>query len=146
MASVPNTFTASTVAQSSQVNANFTALSNVIKPTFEFSLFGTVAVANSVTPIAIVPLNLTIIKAYLAIKTAPVGAALIVDMLVNGTSIWNSNPSNRVQIADGATTGTQTSFDTTTLADGDLLTVNIIQVGSGTPGSDLTIALRCEWR
>ena len=47
-------------------------------------------------------------------------------------------------IAAAANLGTQTVFDTTALADEDVLTIDIDQVGSGTAGADLTVELRCK--
>lgn len=89
----------------------------------------------------------TIVKAWALAKTAPTGQALIFDILRstnNGTSftsIWNATPANRIQIAATANAGTQTSFDTTALSAGDVLRIDIIQVGSGTPGGVATVEL-----
>lgn len=138
------TFSPNTTAQSSQVNANFQALSNQIRPTFSFAITGSVTTGISLTPILIVPIALTIEKAYLAIKTAPTGADLIIDINKNGTSIWSSTQANRVKITAGNTTGSQTSFDTTSLAEGDLLTIDVDQVGSTVSGADITIELKCS--
>jgi hypothetical protein len=84
----------------------------------------------------------TISKAYIAAKTAPVGAAFIVDINVNGVSIWASNQGNRLQLASGSGYGSQTSFDTVSLTEGDILTIDIDQVGSSTPGQDITVTLK----
>src|SRR4051812_45509054 len=54
--------------------------------------------------------------AFINAKVGPTGAALIVDINKNGTSIWATTQANRLQIADGSTTGSQTSFDTLTFA------------------------------
>lgn len=89
----------------------------------------------------IVPEAMTITKAWASVRTAPTTQALIVDINKNGTSIWNATQANRLQIAAAVTTGTQTSFDTTALAAGDYLDLDVDQVGSGTLGSDLTITL-----
>ena len=88
----------------------------------------------------------TIVKAFAQAKTAPVGAALIVDLLFstnNGstfTSIWTTT-ANRLTLADGINHGTQTLFDTTILAAGTILRIDVIQVGSGTAGRDVTVQL-----
>jgi hypothetical protein len=74
--------------------------------------------------------------------TAPTGAALILDVNLNGTSIWAATPANRVQIAAAANAGSQTSFDTTAVAAGDRLTFDIDQIGSGTAGgNDLLVVV-----
>lgn len=85
----------------------------------------------------------TIKRADAHVKTAPVGADLIFDININGTTIW-STQANRVKCADGVTSGTQTSFNTTSIADGDVLTLDIDQIGSGTAGSSATVMLEIE--
>jgi len=121
-------------------------LANEILPTFVVTITGTLTTGTSLTPILIVPQDLLILKAYAAVKTAPVGANIVVDINVNGTSIWNTTPANRLSIVAGSDTGNQTLFDTTQLSDGDLLTFDLDTVGSSTAGADITIELRCEWR
>lgn len=85
---------------------------------------------------------LTIAKAYAVAQVGPVGASLIIDINKNGSTIW-STQANRLAIASGSTTVTQTSFDTATLAEGDVLTIDIDQVGSTTPGQTITVTLKC---
>jgi hypothetical protein len=80
---------------------------------------------------------------YGAVKIAPQGASILVDLNKNGSTIWLTQ-ANRLTIAAEATTGTQTSFDTIALAEGDLLTMDIDQVGSTTAGADLTIELKAK--
>jgi len=116
--------------------------SKAIPRGFAFGAIGEQETGTSVTPVLIALASQTITKAYLNIKTAPVGADFIVDININGTSIWATTQANRVTISDGDTTGTQTSFDTTSLTEGDIITIDIDQVGSGTAGSDLTITLK----
>lgn len=60
-----------------------------------------------------------------------------------GTTIWSAR-ANRVQIAAGATSGTQTNFDTTAVADGDVFTLDVDQVGTGTVGAELTVTLQIK--
>lgn len=80
----------------------------------------------------------TISKVMLAANTAPTGAAVIVDVLKNGVTIF-TNPANRPQIAAGANTGSSTSIDVASWADGEYLTVSVAQIGSTVAGADLTI-------
>lgn len=96
----------------------------------------------SKTNVLTVPSACTIAKVYAYAKTGPVGAAIIMDINVNGVSIWASTPANRIQIASGAVSGTQTSFDTTALVENDILTIDIDQIGSSTPGKDVTVTLK----
>jgi hypothetical protein len=80
----------------------------------------------------------TIAKVFISANTPPTGSALIVDVHKNGTTIF-TNQANRPQIADGQYTGQSTSIDVTGWAPGDYLTVEVDQVGSTTPGADLTV-------
>ena len=83
----------------------------------------------------------TILKAYAYAKTAPTGASLIFDININGSTIW-ATQSNRLQIAAGNTYGTADSFNTTALNEGDILTIDIDQTGTTTPGADITVVLK----
>jgi len=114
-----------------------------ILPTFTFTIVGTLVTGTNVTPALIVNNSLTINKAYAYVKTAPTGASILIDINVNGTSIWNVTPANRLTIAAGGQTGSQTSFDTTSLSEGDILTLDIDTIGSTNPGQDLTVELKC---
>lgn len=85
--------------------------------------------------------TLAIIAVRASVVTAPTGAAIIVDINKNGTTIFTTQ-ANRPTIAIGTnTSGKVTSMDVTSLAPGDYLTVDIDQVGSGAAGSDLMVAV-----
>lgn len=84
--------------------------------------------------------TLTFTEVYLEVGTAPTGAALIVDVKKNGSTIW-STTGNRAQIAASATSGSSTTFNTTTMANGDRLTFDVVQVGSTVAGADLTLSV-----
>lgn len=92
----------------------------------------------------VVPRTSTIKKVYARANVGPTGAAAIFDINKNGTSIWNSTQANRIQIAASATTGTQTSFDTSSLAEGDELTIDCDQVGSTVAGQTITVQVETE--
>lgn len=109
-----------------------------------FCIPGPQTVGSNKAPSIIMPYSATIKKAYAYARTAPTGAALIFDINKDGTSIWNVTQANRVQIAAGANTGTQTSFDTTALAENNRLDVDVDQVGSTVAGSDVTVELKLE--
>lgn len=109
-----------------------------------FTVVGTLTTGTSLAPLLITPFALIIKKAFARVKTAPTGASLIVDVNKNGTSIWATNQANRLTVAAGAQSGTQTLFDTTSLAEGDYLSLDVDQVGSTVSGADLTVELYCE--
>ena len=114
------------------------------RPSFMFTVPGSLYTTTSATPIHIVHRTLTITKVYAAVKTAPTGASLIIDINKGGTSIWSGDQGNRVAITAGNYSGTSTSFTTTALAEEDQLTLDIDQVGSTISGSDLTVLLKCK--
>lgn len=82
----------------------------------------------------------TLIEARAVIKTAPTGQPILLDINVDGVSIWNSG-ANRLTIAASATAGNQSTIDNPTVAKGSVLTLDIDQVGSGVAGADLTVIL-----
>ena len=90
----------------------------------------------------IVSTPMTITNCYAYAKTAPVGSSFICDINVDGTTIWTTQE-NRITIVNGAHSGTQTNFNTTSLAAGSILTIDIDQIGSSVAGSDITIVLKC---
>jgi hypothetical protein len=109
-----------------------------VKTTLSFAVTGTLTTGTDKAPTLLAPCSLTITKVKLVVKTAPTGAAIIVDVNKNGTTIFTTQ-NNRPQIAIGATTGDSGTPDVTSLAEGDKLTIDIDQVGSGTAGADLTV-------
>ena len=83
---------------------------------------------------------LTIGTVRVSAGTGPVGQALIVDVHKNGTTIF-STQANRPKIADGQVTGTAPAPDTPVWGIGEYLTVDVDQVGTTTPGSNLTVTI-----
>lgn len=137
------TFAPNTKAESSKVNTNFININNVLRPTFGFAVSGTLTTGTKKSSTWIVPQDMTIVKAYAYADTAPTGVSIVVDINKNGTTIW-STQANRLTIVASSNTGNQTTFNTTALSEGDLLTLDIDQVGSSTPGSELTVVLKCS--
>lgn len=83
----------------------------------------------------------TILGVRLAVGTAPIGSNIIVDIKKNNVTIFTTQ-ANRPTIIAGATSGGPgVAPDVASLSAGDLLSVDIAQVGSTTPGSDLTVVL-----
>lgn len=82
--------------------------------------------------------TLTIVEVYAEVGTAPTGASIICDVNKNGSTIW-STQANRVAIAATSLNGNSTTFNTTSIAQGDRLTFDVDQIGSTIAGSDLTL-------
>ena len=91
-----------------------------------------------------IPYNATIVKAYATAGTGPSGSDIIFDVNVNGVSIWNSTQANRLRILSGNTYGTQNSFDTTSLLEGDLLSIDVDQIGTTVAGGDIVVQLKIQ--
>jgi hypothetical protein len=94
---------------------------------------------------ALVPMSgvITDIRAYA--DTAPTGAALIVDVNKNGTTVFTTQ-GNRPTIAISGNASTTTAPDVVAVAAGDRISVDVDQIGSGVAGSDLhvTVTIRSD--
>jgi hypothetical protein len=88
----------------------------------------------------IMPYAGVIKRCTIAAGTAPTGAALICDINKGGVTIW-ATQGNRIQLAAGATTGFQSVFGTTAVAQGDAITIDIDQIGSTVAGKDIFVQL-----
>ncbi len=84
--------------------------------------------------------GVTIGEVHLAVGTAPLGAALIVDVHKNGTTIFTSQ-TTRPQVAAGANAGYSSTVEQPTWAAGEYLTIDVDQVGSSTAGADLVVTV-----
>lgn len=101
-----------------------------------FSRPGVLAVEVGALPWP-VPEAMTISGWIAAVGEAPVGAAILVDIKKNGVSVFSGAT---ITIADGQTVSAVANADTTSFVAGDLITVEITQVGSTTPGANLGIS------
>ncbi len=108
-----------------------------------FSVAGTLtAVANASFEIT-APIALTIQKVYINVKTAPTGATLIVDVNKEGTTIFTTQ-ANRPTIVANETEAESGTPDVTALAQNDILSIDIDQIGSTIAGSSLLVEIRCK--
>ena len=111
--------------------------------TFVFTYPDLLSVGESVCPLLIVTRPMTIVKAYAAVKIAPTGADLVLDLNKNGSTIWTTQ-ADRLKILAGATSGSQEGFNSTELVEGDVLSLDIDVIGSILAGSDLTVEIKCK--
>ncbi|HEY7822992.1 MAG TPA: right-handed parallel beta-helix repeat-containing protein, partial [Acidimicrobiia bacterium] len=86
----------------------------------------------------------TIVAVRASCGDAPTGADVIVDVNLNGSTIF-STQSNRPTVADGTNNGAETTPNTTAVVGGDWLTVDVDQIGSTYGGADLTVTLEIVW-
>ena len=52
--------------------------------------------------------------------------------------------SNRLKILSGQTYGDQSNFDVTSIVEGDILSIDVDQVGNIAPGGDITAQLKIQ--
>ncbi len=76
-----------------------------------------------------------------SVGIAPTGASILVDVNINGATIFTTQ-ANRPAVAVGSnTSGKVTNMNVTTIVDGAYLTVDIDQTGSIVAGSNLTVQI-----
>lgn len=107
--------------------------------TLNFTILGAQTTgAKKAAALAPVAGIITDVRAYL--DTAPTGATFIIDVNKNGTTIFTTQ-GNRPTVAISGNASTTTVPDVTTVAAGDRISLDIDQIGSGTAGSDLQVAV-----
>ncbi len=82
----------------------------------------------------------TITAVRAAVGTAPTGAAILVDVNKNGTTVFTTQ-GNRPLIAAGTNSSGAAVPDVTSVIAGDLLSVDVDQIGSSVAGSDLVVVV-----
>lgn len=87
------------------------------------------------------PIAGKILSVGITVGTAPTGAAILVDVNKNGTTIFTTQ-ANRPSIAGAGFASSDAVPDVTSAAVGDYMTVDIDQVGSTIAGADLTVTVR----
>jgi hypothetical protein len=115
-----------------------------------FTVGGSLAVLDNASAEYRTPTPLRLISVSARVKTAPVGAALTVDISVQSAAATVSSsiflsPSSRATIADGAkfsgVTILSSGISNINVPANSTLRMNIKQVGSTTAGSDITAQL-----
>lgn len=114
--------------------------SNALKKVPIFSIGGILEVGSKFSiPI---PFDMTVESVFIAVGTAPTGASLIVDINKNGSTIYTTQ-ANRPAITSGNTSAIPSLPDIVSISSNDILQVEVDQIGSTIPGSDLMIYLIC---
>jgi hypothetical protein len=85
----------------------------------------------------------TVVSCAVRVKTAPTGQSIKVDFNKNGTTIF-SNQSNRPEIAVSTNLSDDKTPDITTMAQDDVFTIDIDQVGSTIAGADLVAVIKVK--
>lgn len=100
-----------------------------------------VRAGRSKFPIAGGTFLVTVVAATLG--TPATGGPVVADVNKNGATIY-PNQANRPTIPADATQAIVGAHTATTVTDGDHITVDIDQVGSGLPGADLVVLVRLQ--
>lgn len=89
------------------------------------------------------PKAATVLGISATVNTAPTGAAILIDVNKNGTTLFTTQ-GNRPSIAINAfaTSAEVTNMNVTSFAAGDYLTVDVDQVGSTVAGANLVVTIR----
>jgi hypothetical protein len=99
------------------------------------------AIANATYEI-IVPYDMEIVEVFVNVKTAPTGADLIIDVNLDGTTIFTTQ-GNRPTITATNKTGYSPAPDVVALPKNSAVSVDLDQVGSTIAGADLVVEIRC---
>ena len=67
------------------------------------------------------------------------GAGVQIDVLYNGSSIWNGTTASQIILAPGSTSTAVTAFITTNVTAGGTFTLDIDKVGTVVPGGNVTV-------
>lgn len=103
------------------------------------SIPGTLAVGIGVQPF-LTTRSLKIVRCRAACATAPTGQDIIFDINRNGSTIF-TNQAYRPRIVAGSTLGAVTVPDIVAIEPGDIITVDVDQVGSAIIGANATLVL-----
>lgn len=91
----------------------------------------------------VAPAKMKLVGVRAKALTGNTGADLLIDIHNGGTTIFTTQ-SNRVTIADGATEGAAGTIELPVLDEGDVITVDVDQVGSTVAGSDVFLTFAYE--
>jgi hypothetical protein len=78
------------------------------------------------------------------VGTAPTGASVIVDVNIDGTTIFTTQANRPTIAVAGFTSGKVTNMNITTVAAGSYLSIDIDQIGSTIAGSNLTVQVEVQ--
>lgn len=91
----------------------------------------------------VAPFDMNITEVQVAVEVAPTGAALIIDINDNGDTIYTTQ-ANRPTIAIGDNTSAVELPDVIEIGKGEMITLDIDQVGSTLAGSNLMVTITGE--
>lgn len=97
--------------------------------------------SNVASPYIVTNTTLSLDSCYISARIPPTGQNLIVDVKKNGTTILSGGNSAKMNLTPSGGVETQTGLSVTGVTL-DVFTVDVIQVGSGFHGQDVTVSCR----
>ena len=88
--------------------------------------------------------TMTIKAVWISVGTAPTGSNILVDVNINGTTIFTTQANRPVIAATGFYSVRTTNMNITALTDGSYLTFDIDQIGSTVAGSNLIVTVEFD--
>jgi hypothetical protein len=108
---------------------------------FLFSHSGNLSVVSGTSQLPIAGGQFSFQSIAARVATTPSGSSIVLDIKKNGSSIFPL-PADRPTIVAGSSDATVGSWGNATVTTGDYLSVDIVAVGSSTPGANLVVTLR----
>lgn len=112
-----------------------------VPATLAYAVSGDLAVDTNVAFPLRPHVTFTITGVDVEVKTAPTGANIIVDVNVEGSTIF-ADPSDRPEIVATEFTASGGDLGTTTISADEAVTIDVDQIGSTIAGADLVVMLR----
>lgn len=123
------------------VGADIKAINGKLQIVAPFYQGGVLAVAAGKARFIVPPGNWTISSITGIIVTANTGASVLVDVNKNGTTVFTTQ-SNRLTVPASTTTiQTSGTIQVTSVTGGDVISMDIDQIGSTIPGADLSVQI-----
>lgn len=88
----------------------------------------------------VAPCSGRIVEVHARVATAPTGATLLVDVNKNGTTIYGTQ-ANRPTVAISGFTATVGENSVIEVAEDDIITIDVDQVGSTVAGANLAVSI-----
>lgn len=127
-----------------KVNDNFTEVYNVGR-TIGIACSDTTSDLTTGEKVAFdMPFSMKILRVYATVTTAPVGSALTIDVEDEGVSILNAVLSIAASANNAETSTFAASATNYTVTKGDLVSIDVDQIGSTTAGAGLIVFLEGE--